>query len=308
MNEVSIIIVSFQCSKVIEALLDSLKTYASGAEVIIVDNHSTDGTTVILSRFENDFNIYYNNENLGFTKAVNQGIDVATNKYIFLLNPDTYLSDLSLNKLVSTLKQNPDIGAVVPNLYYPSNEIQNYIRRFPDLTGVLVEHFIPAGMWNRFGAYRRYTCQDLDLNRFQPVEQPAGAAILFERGFRLDEAYFIYGSDVELCKQIWDSGKKIILDPETKVFHHQSQGGTSTGNLKLKMFLQLDALYGYGLYFQRYKSYGYYLLYRFSVGGILGLIALSSVVKGREAMGIKWNRFLGFIRKENFRQFIYSNK
>lgn len=299
---VSFVIVTYNCSDLAGECVNSVLQFGTG-NVIVVDNASTDNTREILKPFEDRVTLILNDHNLGYTIACNQGIKAAAAEYIFLLNPDAYLKDDSWKKLLEQLERDPSVDAMAPNLYYPNGVIQNYIRRFPSINALLVEFFVPASWWKKFSAYRYYTCEDLDLSKSQPLEQPAGAALLFRANYLMDERFFIYGSDLELCKRIWNNDKKILLEPTTAVFHHQSKGGTGSGNPTVRSWLQLDALYGYGLYFKEHRGALYYLWYKIVFSVALGGIALLYLLSGKSDWRSKAKRFTGFMGNKNFRHF-----
>jgi len=300
---VNFVIVSYNCEDVIEECVRTVLQFGSGS-VVVVDNASNDNTRNILLQFERRITLILNEKNLGYTVACNQGIKAQKAAYIFLLNPDAYLQDNSWMALLNTMESDSSIGAIAPVLHYPNGMIQNYIRRFPTIAALWVEFFVSPSRWRNFSAYRRYTCEDLDLNKEQIIEQPAGAALLFRSGFLMDERFFIYGSDLELCQRIINSGFKIQLQPASKVFHHQSKGGTGSTNYNLKAWLQLDALYGYGLYFKEQRGYFYYLAFKLIFGIGLGLVACCHLLTRTSMKGIKWKRFTGFLKNQNFRHFI----
>lgn len=299
--KISFVVVSYNCNEVIGKCVESLLAYAPGQQYLIIDNASKDGTAETLKGFEEKIELLLNTTNTGFTKACNQGISIAKGEYVFLLNPDAYLSENTVVELLSFFKNHPDAGAVAPLLFYPDGQVQNYIRTFPTISGIFVESFLPMKTWNKFASYRSYTCADLNLKKIQKVEQPAGAALLFRNDIKLDENYFIYGSDVELCQNIYDRGTPIYLVPSAKVFHYQSQGGTGDYNPVLKMYLQLDSYYGYSRYFKLHRSKLNYFSYRIIFSGALFAVALISLLKMDAAVTrLKWKRFRLFVNQKNF--------
>src|SRR5262249_32350680 len=149
-------------------------------------------------------------------------------KYILLLNPDAYAMPGAIAKMAKMLDKNENIGAVAPQLIYSDGSLQNYTRRFPTVCGLAVESFVPPTTRGFFRCYIRYTCADLDLAQTQSVQQPAGAALMFRRGYIMDPRYFIYGSDLDLCMQVYESGRKILHVPEAQIVHYRSKAGTGS--------------------------------------------------------------------------------
>lgn len=297
-NLVSVIIVSYNCSNVITDNLVSCSR-DKNVEIIIVDNASSDSTVEIIQSFNGEnIHLIINNDNLGYTKACNQGIKKAKGKYIMLLNPDASLIEDCLFKLSEYLEGNLETGAVAPCLYYPDGRFQNYTRTFPSVLGLWVESFVPSKFWNLFKSYRKFTCQDIDFTKIQLVEQPAGAAIMFRNRWLMDEHYFIYTSDVDLCKTVVEDGFKIVQIPEAKVIHHQSKGGTD--DPKLRMYLDLDNYFGMQYFFkkhnQKVNSFFYLSIFSFS---LLFRVFLA-IFEGKDKFVMRWNKFKFFLQKKNF--------
>lgn len=298
--QVSIIIVTYNCADVIHQCISSC-VKEKNSEVIVVDNASTDGTLSQCNLFPTQINLIKNNTNEGFTQACNQGIRAAKGDYIFLLNPDAWLTEGSLYTLSNYLNNNAKVGAIAPTLKYPDGSFQNYTRTFPTVMGLWVESFVPIRWWHKFKTYREYTCQEVDFSKIQQVEQPAGAALLFRNQWKLDENYFIYVSDVDLCKTIVTDGYQIIQTPEAIVYHHQSKGGTENKNLRL--YLDLDNYYGMRYYFRKRKEPFNYLCYIALFSLSLLLRTLIAVLTFNKDTKYRWKKFLGFIQGKNFKAF-----
>lgn len=303
--ETSIIIVSYNCETIIEDCIKSAIDQPQ-SETIVIENASCDTTINILNQFEGKITIINNSKNHGFTYGCNQGIEIAKGNKIFLLNPDTILYPDTVTNLCKILDNNPDIGATAPVLFNPDGSVQNYTRRFPTVLGLWVESFIPMKLWNYFQSYKRYTCFDLDFTKDQVVDQPAGAAIMFRRGIILDKEYYIYGSDLDLCKSIYNLGYKILQTPSAKVVHHGSKGGTSTSDPKLRAYLDLDNYYGLQYYFKKNRQLFDLWLYRLLF--LIGLFFSMALCLFRKPymMKYKFTKFIGFLRSYNFRNYVFQ--
>ncbi len=300
MPTTSIIIVAYNCADVIQQNIES-SIKEQDTEVVLIDNASTDNTPQLAECYKDQIKLIVNPTNKGFTYACNQGIKIAQGKYILLLNPDAWLERGSLDVLVKKLENNPEIGAIAPLLMYPDGNHQNYTRTFPTVSGLWVESFVPMRWWNNFSSYRKYTCQELDFKKEQQVEQPAGAALLLRKQWLLDEQYFIYGSDVDLCKSIIDDGYQIIQTPESIVFHHQSKGGTE--NHALRPYLDLDNYYGMQYFFKKHKQRGRLISYRIVFGLSLFLRAVLSSIFNQKDKSTRWMKLTGFIKQKNFKDY-----
>lgn len=297
---VSIIIVSYNCKDVIAQCLQSC-IEIRGTETIVIDNHSKDGSVDIIRSYGDNILFFEEKENHGFTKGCNIGIEAARGEFIMFLNPDASLLPNTIDNLLAHFKGDETLGAVAPTLLYPDGRFQNYTRKFPSVAGLAVEHFVPRRYQESFKGFREYLCLDVDFSHDQYVEQPAGAAIMFRnRGIKLNETYCIYGSDVELCREIIDAGFRIKQVTNAKVIHHQSKGGTHIPNLKLKTYLDLDNYFGMQHYFKTHSTKSQVLLYKtiFTLGLFVSI--LPGFLKGKEAGWYRVKRLVLFHKGENF--------
>ena len=124
-------------------------------DVIVVDNASTDGSNEYTKKIYPDIRWIQNETNLGFAKAINQGISLSNSDFLFLLNNDIKLMEDTTEKLLALLIENPDIGAAAPALYYPNGKIQISCRRFPTPSALLLELL---GI-NKIGKFHRWKLQ-----------------------------------------------------------------------------------------------------------------------------------------------------
>ncbi|TCO06894.1 glycosyltransferase family 2 protein [Natronoflexus pectinivorans] len=291
--KISIITVTFNCADVIE---DNIKSCLNepDTEIIMVDNHSQDETARIIEPYiGKKLKLIRNKTNNGFTEGNNIGIRAANGQYIMFLNPDASLQPGTLHKMAEYLDEHPETGAVAPSLLYPNGTLQNYTRRFPAPCGLWVESFVPQRWWNRFSCYRKYTCQDISFSTPREVEQPAGAAIMFRNQWLLDEYYFNYVSDVDLCKTIIKDGYNIIQLPHIHILHHQSKGGTE--NREIRTILDLDNYYGMRYYFKKHQQTIDLFCYNTLFGISLFLRFFISLFQGKKQIKNRWFKLRYFI-------------
>ena len=112
--QVSVIIVSYKVPYFLEQALLSVQKTAQKitTEIIVVDNKSEDGTVEMLREKFPTVRLIANTQNTGFAKANNQGIEIATGKYILFLNPDTVVREDSLDKVIAFMESRPDVGGL----------------------------------------------------------------------------------------------------------------------------------------------------------------------------------------------------
>lgn len=280
----SIIIVTFNHEREIAECLDAIYTKCTvyPLEILIIDNHSEDHTKKTIEDYFHDhpkenltFNLIKNTVNFGYTKAVNQGMKLANSQFILLLNPDTMVSDNAIDLMVQFLSNNPQTGAVAPQLQYPDGEIQPSCRRFPCYRYVVFEMLGLSYLFPRSKIFNGWKMGDFDFKSMRQVQQPQGSCLMIPQkvkgdiGF-LDERFFLFFSDVDYCKRIRSTGFKIYFYPTAKVTH---QKGSSIYRERAKLTWQSH------VDFMRYflKWYQLPFIWLLNLGGIPFLIVLGGL-------------------------------
>ncbi len=200
-------------------------------QVIVVDNASRDETAGIINEKKTkNLDFIQNTVNVGFTKAVNQGVENAGGAYIFILNPDTMLTGGSVERLMKKISSDNTIGLVAPQLRFPGGSIQYSCRRFPTFWNVLTEMTGLSRIFHQSKLLNGWKMGDFDHKMERDVDQPAGAALMVKKDLLnglggLDEHFPMFFSDVDLCKRIKDMGKRIVFCPDAVITH---RGGSTT--------------------------------------------------------------------------------
>jgi GT2 family glycosyltransferase/2-polyprenyl-3-methyl-5-hydroxy-6-metoxy-1,4-benzoquinol methylase/tetratricopeptide (TPR) repeat protein len=185
-------------------------------ELIIVDNHSTDGTPEFLASLGGDVRIITNDENLGFAKACNQGAAVATGEYLVFLNNDTIPLKGWLSALVEEVRTQPDVTVVGSKLLYEDGTVQH--------AGVAIDrhNLTPYHIYNGFAA------DHPAVNKRRELNAVTGACLLIRRsvfselgGF--DEGFVNGFEDVDLCFRVREKQGRIVYQPHSVLYHLESQ-------------------------------------------------------------------------------------
>lgn len=257
MNSISIIIVTYNSENEINDCLVSITSSLLDVDyqIIIADNNSTDNTLSVIHQLDTpNINIIKNQKNYGFTKAVNQCLNLATKNYILFLNPDTILQDDSLIELTKELKNNETLGAIAPQLRYPNGNIQKSCRRFPRRRNVIYESFGLNKLFKKSKEFNYWKMGDFDHQSNSYVEQPAGAALLIPKAIfqnigNFDERFPMFFSDVDYCKRITNAGYKIKYFADTYITH---KGGASIHRNQNKMIISSHL--SFWRYFNKYNK------------------------------------------------------
>ena len=233
--KLSIIIVSWNVSR---ELLNCLRSIMENRpshsyEIIVIDNASTDGTIDAVQNEFPEVKLIINKENRGFAAANNIGIEQSKGEYILFLNPDTVIHPNSLDKLITFMDINESIGVCGPKLLNLDGSPQQSVRRIPSFRAALHRHtaFKFLGIFK--GQYRRWIMKDLDYNSQSDVDQVMGAAMMTRKSILeqvgpMDEDFFMYYEEVDLCYRIKQAGFRIVFIPEVEITH---LGGCSAGQI-----------------------------------------------------------------------------
>lgn len=214
-------------------------------EIIIVDNASTDDTVNMIKKCFPEVTLITNHKNYGFAAANNQGLKRSQGEYILFLNPDTILHPKSLDILVKFMDSNEDAGACGPKLLNADGSIQNSVRCFPSFRGALHRHtaFKFLGIFK--GEYKKWVMYDFNNDKEREVDQVMGAALMVKRSVTeqvgvMDERFFMYYEEVDLCYRIKQAGWRIVHIPEAVITHI---GGGSAGQIPVnKRIMAMSSL------------------------------------------------------------------
>lgn len=198
-------------------------------EVIVVDNNSSDGS---LEKIKNQklnikntnrkLKIIQNEINLGFSKAVNGGIENRQGEYVLLLNPDTVVRDGAIVKMVEFASAREDAGVVGARLLNPDGSVQASVFHFPSIFTAMNEFWFGVK-----DAHSKYV--PVGDGSFS-VDALVGAAFLItpralKKAGMLDEKYFMYFEDLDYCRKVKSVGLKVYYLPEAQVIHHHGVSG-----------------------------------------------------------------------------------
>ena len=233
--DVSIIVVNLNSRQLLEDCLTSVyqHTHDVEFETIVVDNASTDGSVEMVKRLFPQVRLIENMINNRYAIANNQGLGAAQGRYIFYLNGDTVLLGNTVKELVEFLDMHPQVGGVGCRLIYPDGAYQDACFRFPSALNVFYLLCLARFYWKTSLA-ANYP-QIRHATEPQPVDFVMGACLMARRDVLqqvhgMDEDYYFYGEDSDLCYRIWRAGWPVYHLPQsTNIIHYG--GVSSTINL-----------------------------------------------------------------------------
>ena len=227
----SIIIVNYNVKYFLEQCLQSIELASKKIkkEVLIVDNNSTDGSSLMVRKKFPKFKLIENKKNVGFSKANNQAIKKAKGKYILLLNPDTILEEDTLKKCLDFFKIKKSAGGVgVKMIDGNGNFLPESKRSFPSPTIAFYKIFGLSFLFPKSKKFGKYHLGFLDKNKVHEVDVLSGAFFMTKKSILnkvglLDENFFMYGEDIDISYRIKLAGFKNFYFPKTRIIHYKGE-------------------------------------------------------------------------------------
>jgi GT2 family glycosyltransferase len=229
----SIVIVSYNVKEFLEQCLYSvLKAMQNiDGEIFVVDNNSVDGTQSMLKAKFSAPNIHLilNKENLGFGKANNQALRLCKGEFVLVLNPDTLLQEDTLEKMIAFMKTDEKIGAAGCKLLNADGTFQLSCRRgFPSPEVSFYKIVGLSRLFPKSKRFARYNLTYLSTEETYEVDALMGAFMFLRREVLetvglFDEAFFMYGEDLDWCYRIKQAGWKIYYYSGTQIIHYKGE-------------------------------------------------------------------------------------
>jgi GT2 family glycosyltransferase len=261
---------TIEAVKAVAANIQSSKLLSEKSEILVVDNHSTDGTVDDLMRLRRSISflkVLPQDHNVGFSQANNLAIEASSGKYVMLLNSDTIIQPKALENMVRTFINHPDrettsvaakhhdnldhLGIVAAKLLNPDKTLQAQGGSFPTLLSLSVQMLMldDIPVIGKFLPSTQHTGRNVrsSSSLFQQ-DWVGGTAMMVRREVfddigLLDGNIFMYGEDVEFClrakKHHWD----IVIQPTAEVIHFGTASSSSLFALRgeLKGYLYIWA-------------------------------------------------------------------
>ncbi|MCU0415196.1 MAG: glycosyltransferase, partial [Ignavibacteriaceae bacterium] len=242
--DLSIIIVNYNVKEFLQNLLQSIEKASSkiSKEIIVIDNASDDGSVEVIKEKFPSLKLIENKVNVGFGRANNQGLKIASGKFILFINPDCIVSEDTFDKMISFFISHPDCGLAGCKILNSDGTLQLACRRsFP---GPWTSFTKVTGLSNLFPNSRifaRYNLTYLDENKTYEVDAVSGSFMMIRKevydkvgGF--DEQFFMYGEDLDLCYRVQKAGFKVYYVHNTQIIHYKGESTKKSNLDETKLF------------------------------------------------------------------------
>jgi GT2 family glycosyltransferase len=237
-KDISICIVSYNVKDDLRECLSSIRNNLKGigAEVIVVDNASRDGSAAMAKELFPEFLIIESRENLGFAKANNVAFRNSHADAILFLNPDTVITGRGFKGALDDFMSRKELGAMGPKLLNADGSLQQGLRRFPGVFDTIVRFTFLRKLPFLDKLTQGYRMRGFDFDSMSEIDQISGAAFFIKRDVFMrvglfDENFFVFYEEVDLCRRIWESGLKIVYDPSMEIIHKGGQSRKENNNL-----------------------------------------------------------------------------
>lgn len=171
--------------------------------------------------------------NIGMGAGNNIGLKAAQGEDILILNPDTVLQPGALRLLYDYLRAHPEVGVVGPRLQYPGGEFQESARKFPSFLMPFIRRTFLGKIIKEKESEADIRMKQCGLGGICEPDWIMGSCLLFRGGlFRkfggFDKRYFMYFEDIDICRQVWTAGYKVVYLPQALVVHNHGQHSART--------------------------------------------------------------------------------
>ncbi|MBV8396313.1 MAG: glycosyltransferase family 2 protein [Actinobacteria bacterium] len=226
MSDVSVVVVTYNARPWLERCLESVR----GHETIVVDHGSTDGTLELVRERFPDARVL-EQENVGMGAGNNAGMRVAGGRYFFLLNPDAWVTDGSLERLVAFADARPSAAVVAPRLRNTDGSLQRSVRGFPTVWRLATEYLFLRKLAPRTRLLNPLYAGHFRHDHAREVDWVSGAALLVRREAAdevglFDESYFMFSEEADWMFRFHEAGWSVWFCPDAEVVH---VGGASHG-------------------------------------------------------------------------------
>lgn len=235
--DLSIIILNYKSLGLVKNCLKALAdlNLPYKYEIIVIDNHSNDGSAEYLRNYY--FNIIFieSNKNLGFAGGNNLGLKKAKGKYILLINPDIFVLPRAVELMYDFMEQHSAAGLCGPKLLNPDGSLQYSCSHWPDWRLPFYRRTFLSQTKKGKKWISHYLMHDWDHSANRTVDALYAACYFIRRDALnevglFDERYFMYLEDVDLCKRFWLKKWEIWYIAQSKVIHyHQRESALGTG-------------------------------------------------------------------------------
>ena len=264
-KDITVVITSFKSGEIIKNCLNSINRQY---QVILVENSNDLEFKKNIEKEYNNVECILTGENFGYGKANNIGLKKVKTKYALILNPDATLHTSALENFFEAINQVPEFAIIGPHIQVKKDED----RKIDD------KNFSSLSVKNIKGF-----AMFLNMSEFQDI------------GF-FDENFFIYFEEMDLCKRIIDSNKKIYLIPSIKINHVGAQSHIKAINRPMELSRNWHWMWSTFYYYKKHRGFFVsFLIVLPKLTSAVFKVLLYTLLLNKEKKNIYYHRYLGLI-------------
>jgi GT2 family glycosyltransferase/lipopolysaccharide/colanic/teichoic acid biosynthesis glycosyltransferase len=249
--DLSVIIVNYNVRQFLENALSSIERALRGmeGEVFVVDNASDDGSAEMVRAKFPGVHLIENRENIGFSRANNQALSRARGELLLLINPDTIVQEETFRVMQAFFHSHPDAGLAGCKILNPDGSFQLPCRRgFPTPWVAFTKIFGLSTLFPGSRLLGRYNLTYLDPEETYPVDAVSGSFMMIRREVYegiggLDEAFFMYGEDLDWCYRVRQAGSRVYYVHDTAIVHFKGESTRRSNIDELRYFYEAMELF-----------------------------------------------------------------
>ena len=253
--------------------------------------------------------MFENSANLGYSRAVNQGIREAEGRYVLVLNPDIVVFPRALDRLLDFMDSHADAAIAGAKLLNEDGSVQESCRRFYTFWTLILRRTFLGRMFRNGRTIRSYLMRDFDHDESREVDWVIGACMIARRQALgdiglMDERFFLYFEDVDWCYRTWRSGWKVFYVADALMRHSHARESARRGFSRQLLAHLLSLLHFY-------EKWGKVLYRMKQHRGVIRRTALlvSDVVALNGAFALSYvirSSLRGFLEKPMFGAHVYG--
>ncbi|MDX1652388.1 MAG: glycosyltransferase family 2 protein [Brumimicrobium sp.] len=229
--KLSVIIVNYNVEYFLEQCLNSVIKALENlkGEVFVVDNNSIDGSVEMVREKFPGVRLIANKKNLGFSKANNLAMHQSNGEYVLLLNPDTVVEEDTFEKCVEFMDNHPEAGGLGIRMIDGKGKFLPESKRgLPTPSVAFYKIFGLSRLFPKSKKFGKYHLGYLDEFETNEIEILSGAYMFLRKAALdkvglLDEAFFMYGEDIDLSFRILKGGYKNYYFPKAQIIHYKGE-------------------------------------------------------------------------------------
>jgi GT2 family glycosyltransferase len=249
--ELSVIIVNYNVKHFLEQCLISVERASKNLnlEVIVVDNHSLDGSVEMVRKKFPNVSLIASPNNLGFSKGNNLALKDCNGEFALLLNPDTIVEEDTFDKVVSYMKKHNDVGGLgVRMLDGKGRFLPESKRGLPTPMVAFYKMFGFSRLFPKSRKFGKYHVTYLSEDETHEIDVLSGAFMLLRKSALdkvglLDETFFMYGEDIDLSYRLQLGGYKNVYYSDTSIIHYKGESTKKTSVNYVLVFYRAMAIF-----------------------------------------------------------------